>query len=82
MRPYPLLYSVRRWLTLTALCAATGLVQAQPAILWEAFNDHRPAAGTTNPNASTWDIRKKGDGGVLKNIAHRRRVDGRRACHG
>lgn len=61
MRPYPLLYSVRRWLALTALCATTGLVHAQPAILWEAFNDHRPAAGTTDPNSSVWDLRKNGE---------------------
>ncbi len=44
------------------------LAQAQPTVLWEAFNDHRPTDGVTSPNATGYDLRATGDGGVLKNI--------------
>ena len=47
--------------------SVTTLSYAQPAILWEAFNDYRPS-DLTSPNATTYDLRATDDGGVLKNI--------------
>ncbi len=41
---------------------------AQPAVLWEAFNDYRPLEGTTSPNATTYDLRIIDDGGILRDI--------------
>ncbi|MCI0746769.1 MAG: immunoglobulin domain-containing protein [Verrucomicrobia subdivision 3 bacterium] len=32
---------------------------------WQAFNDHRPSAAT-HPNATGYDMRQTGDGGILK----------------
>ncbi|MCI0536809.1 MAG: PA14 domain-containing protein [Verrucomicrobiales bacterium] len=54
-------------LKLGALVSITTLAYAQPAILWEAFNDYRPG-DLTSPNATTYDLRVTDDGGVLKNI--------------
>jgi hypothetical protein len=42
-------------------------ISAQPVIRWEAFNDHRPS-DLTSPNATGYDMRVTGDGGVLKDI--------------
>src|SRR6186713_3370724 len=47
--------------------SVTPLSYAQPAILWEAFNDYRPS-DLTSPNATTYDLRVTDEGGVLKNI--------------
>jgi hypothetical protein len=41
---------------------------AQSTIRWEAFNDYRPTDGVTSPNATGYDLRVSGDGGVLKDI--------------
>lgn len=44
------------------------LAGAQPAILWEAFNDYAPTDGITSPNATGYILRITDDGGVLKDI--------------
>lgn len=58
-----------RRLLSAALMALPLVGWSQPAILWEAFNDHRPSEAGTSPNASTWDMRATDEGGVLRNIA-------------
>jgi hypothetical protein len=55
-------------LTLVALLSMANLGRVQSQVLWEAFNDYRPAAGTTSDNATGYDLRITGDGGVLKDI--------------
>lgn len=50
------------------LLLSSHLTLAQPKILWEAFNDHRPS-DLTDPNATGYDMRVTDDGGILRNIA-------------
>lgn len=60
--------TLRVSLPLAVLFSIQILAHAQPQVLWEAFNDYRPVAGTTSDNATGYDLRVTGDGGVLKNI--------------
>ena len=52
---------------LVCLFAVTNLTNAQPVILWKAFNDYRPGT-LTHANATIYDLRITDEGGVLKNI--------------
>lgn len=45
------------------------LLNAQPAVLWEAYNDHRPTDGVTSPNATGYEMRATDEGGILLNIS-------------
>jgi hypothetical protein len=47
---------------------ALNVAHAQPATLWQAFNDYRPGARTA-PNVSGYDLRVTGEGGVLLDVA-------------
>ncbi|MDA1272902.1 MAG: hypothetical protein O2960_02455 [Verrucomicrobia bacterium] len=40
---------------------------AQPTVLWEAYNDHRPSE-LTHPNVTGYDLRVLDDGGTLVNF--------------
>ena len=42
---------------------------AQPAILWEAYNDHIPTAGVTSPNATGYNMNKPGGDAPLRDFA-------------
>ena len=59
---------LRTWLGLAVLLSVTDHLAAQPAILWEAFNDHNPTVGVTSPNATSYDMNKSGAEGFLKDI--------------
>jgi hypothetical protein len=67
MKHHPVRKWVQRSLTLAILASSIGMASAA-TIIWEAFNDHRPGAGTS-PNATGYDMWKAGNGGVLKDIA-------------
>jgi hypothetical protein len=47
---------------------------AQPAVIWEAYNDHRPT-DLTHPNVSGYDMRVLDDGGPLLNFADGSELD-------
>lgn len=65
---------IRTTAALSVFLLVTRLVHAQPAVFWEAFNDHRPVDESTNPtnftsvNATGYNMRVTDDGGVLRNI--------------
>ncbi len=50
------------------ISAANVPVAATAVTNWVAFNDHRPTATGTSPNATSYDMRLTGDGGVLRNF--------------
>jgi len=54
-------------LCLGLLCAGASNAQ-NVATNWAAFNDHRPSAVGTSPNASGYDMRLTGQGGPLKDF--------------
>jgi hypothetical protein len=60
--------TLRGCLSLAAFLTFSALVNAQPVIRWEAFNDYRPTDGVTSPNATIYDLRITDDGGPLKDI--------------
>jgi hypothetical protein len=55
--------------SLLALLVIAATSDAQNiATNWAAFNDHRPTAGVTHANATTYDMRLTGQGGPLKDF--------------
>lgn len=50
------------------------IANAQPVVLWEAFNDYRPT-DQTHPNASGYDLRVLDDGGPLLDFATGNELD-------
>ncbi len=61
-------FSFRACRFLAAIVSIANSARAQ-LVLWEAFNDYRPTVGVTSYNATGYDMRIAGDGGILKNIA-------------
>jgi hypothetical protein len=61
---------IQQCLMLAALVGIGKVATAQTQVVtnWAAFNDHRPTVGVTHDNATGYDMRMTGNGGILKDF--------------